>query len=147
VTAHVRDVMTEGAECVGDDDNVLVAAHRPAELQVGSVPICGNDNRLTGMLTDRDIVVKAQARDLDPATVTAGSLAEGKPVTIGADDLLDHPMQTMAEQQVRRLPVIDGDQLVGMLSQTGCSNGGTRTHEIHWALERRKSTLQGEDDE
>ena len=117
MTTHVRDVMSEGVECVGEDDSVLVAAHRLAELQVGSVPICGNDDRLKGMLTDRDIVVKVLARDLDPATVTAGSLAEGKPVTIGADDLLDYAMQTMAEHQVRRLPVIDGDKLVGMLSQ------------------------------
>ena len=81
------------------------------------MPICGNDNRLKGMLTDRDIVVKVLARDPDPATVTAGSLAEGKPVTIGADDLLDYAMQMMAEQLVRRLPVIDGDELVGILSQ------------------------------
>ena len=117
MTSHVRDVMSEGAECVGEDDSVLVAAHRLAELQVGSVPICGDDNHLKGMLTDRDIVVKVLARDLDPATVTAGSLAEGKPVTIGADDLLDYAMKTMAEHQVRRLPVVDGEQLVGMLSQ------------------------------
>jgi len=117
MTTHVRDVMSEGAECVGEDDSVLVAAHRLAELHVGSVPICGEDERLKGMLTDRDIVVKVLARDLDPATVTAGSLAEGKPVTIGADDLLDYAMQTMAKHQVRRLPVIDGDQLVGILSQ------------------------------
>ena len=117
MTSHVRDVMSEGAECVGEDDSVLVAAHRLAELQVGSVPICGDDNHLKGMLTDRDIVVKVLARDLDPATVTAGSLAEGKPVTIGADDLLDYAMKAMAEHQVRRLPVVDGEQLVGMLSQ------------------------------
>ena len=57
---------------------MLVAAHKLAELQVGSVPICGNDGRLKGMLTDRDIVVRVLARDLDPATVTASSLAEGK---------------------------------------------------------------------
>ena len=117
MTTHVRDVMSEGAEFVGEDDSVLVAAHKLAELQVGSVPICGNDNRLKGMLTDRDIIVKVLARDLDPAKVTAGSLAEGKPVTIGVEDLLDYAMEMMAEHQVRRLPVVDGDELVGILSQ------------------------------
>ena len=70
MATHVRDVMTEGALCWGDD-SVLVAAHKLAELQVGSVPICANDNRVKGILTDRDIVVKVLARDLDPATVTA----------------------------------------------------------------------------
>jgi CBS domain-containing protein len=117
MTTHVRDVMTAGAECVGEDETVLAAAHKLAELGVGSMPICGKDNRLKGMLTDRDIVVKVLAKDQDPATVTAGSLAEGKPVTIGADDLLDDAQRTMAKYQVRRLPVIDGHELVGMLSQ------------------------------
>ena len=117
MTTHVRDVMSEGAECVGEDDSVLVAAHRLAELQVGSVPICGNDNRLKGMLTDRDIVVKCVADGGDPGKTTAGAFAQGKPVTIGADDSIEEALRTMEEHQIRRLPVIDGHDLVGMLAQ------------------------------
>jgi CBS domain-containing protein len=111
-----REVMTSGAECVGENDTVLDAAKRLAELDVGSMPICGEDNRLKGMLTDRDIVVKVLAQGKDPSEVTAGDLGEGKPVTIGADDSVDEALQTMKEHKVRRLPVIDGHDLVGIVS-------------------------------
>ncbi len=111
-----REVMTGGVECVGENDTVLDAAMRLAELDVGSMPICGEDNRLKGMLTDRDIVVKVLATGKDPAAITAGELGEGKPVTIGADDPVDEALRTMAEHKVRRLPVIDGHDLVGIVS-------------------------------
>lgn len=87
-----------------------------ARLDVGSLPICGEDNRLKGMLTDRDIVVKALAQGRDPAECTAGELAQGKPVTIGADDDAEEILRTMGQHQVRRLPVIDGHDLVGMVA-------------------------------
>jgi CBS domain-containing protein len=69
------------------------------------------------MITDRDIVVKVLAEGKDPWAVTAGELAQGEAVTIGADDDANEIMKTMADHKVRRLPVIDGDRLVGMVSQ------------------------------
>jgi CBS domain-containing protein len=68
------------------------------------------------MLTDRDIVVKVLAEGRDPNSVTAGDLAQGKPVTIGADDDTAEILRTMAQYQVRRLPVIDGHRLVGIVA-------------------------------
>ena len=112
-----RDIMTPEAQCVGENDTVLDAAKRLAELGVGAMPICGEDDRLKGMLTDRDIVVKVLAQWKDPGSTTAGELGEGKPVTIGADDTATEALRTMAEHQVRRLPVIDGHDLIGMVSQ------------------------------
>ena len=112
-----REIMTGGVECIGENEMVLDGARRLAELDVGSMPICGEDNRLKGMLTDRDIVVKVLAQGKDPSSTTAGELGEGKPVTIGADDSVDEALQTMKEHKVRRLPVIDGHDLVGILSQ------------------------------
>jgi CBS domain-containing protein len=112
-----RDVMTGGAECIAESDSVLDAAKRLAELNVGAMPICGDDNRLKGMLSDRDIVTKVLARGKDPASTKAGELGEGKPVTIGADDTVDEALRTMADHQVRRLPVIDGHDLIGIVSQ------------------------------
>ncbi len=109
--------MSPGVECINETDSVLDAAKRLAELNVGAMPICGQDQRLKGMLTDRDIVVKVLAKGKDPAQTRAGELGEGKPVTIGADDSLDEAMRTMAQYKVRRLPVIDGHKLVGILSQ------------------------------
>jgi CBS domain-containing protein len=111
-----RDVMTPNAECVGENETLLEAAKKMADRGYGSMPICGEDNRLKGMLTDRDIVVKALAKGKDPATCRAGELGEGKPVTIGADDSLRETLKTMAQYKVRRLPVIDGHELVGIVA-------------------------------
>jgi CBS domain-containing protein len=109
--------MTGDAQCIGENDSVLDAAKRLAELDVGAMPICGEDDRLKGMVTDRDIVVKVLAQGKDPSATTAGELGEGKPVTIGADDPIDEAIRTMKDHKVRRLPVIDGHRLIGIVSQ------------------------------
>jgi CBS domain-containing protein len=115
--ATVRELMTPGAECVGENESLADAARKMRDLDVGALPICGEDNRLRGVLTDRDIVIRCIADDGDPRQTRAGQLGQGKPVTIGADDSLEEALRTMADHQVRRLPVIDGHQLVGMLAQ------------------------------
>jgi CBS domain-containing protein len=112
-----RDIMTSDVECVGENDDLVTAARKMRDLNVGALPICGEDNKLHGMLTDRDIVVKCLAEGGDPANTKAGSLGEGKPITIGADDDLEEAIRTMRQYQVRRLPVIDGHKLVGMVAQ------------------------------
>jgi CBS domain-containing protein len=119
VAKTARDVMTKGAECIQEDQTVIEAAKRLAELDVGAMPICGSDNRLKGMLTDRDIVVKVLAQGKDPSSVKAGELGQGdgETVTIGADDSIDEALRTMKKYAVRRLPVIDGKDLIGIVSQ------------------------------
>jgi CBS domain-containing protein len=112
-----RDVMSGDCECIGENESVLDAAKKMAELDVGALPICGEDDRLKGMLTDRDVVVKVLAQGKDPGSTTAGELGQGKPVTIGADDSIEEAIKTMKEHKVRRLPVIDGHDLVGIVSQ------------------------------
>jgi CBS domain-containing protein len=114
--ATARDIMTPDVTCIGEKETLTDAAHKMADLGVGSLPICGDDNRLKGMITDRDIVVRALAQDRDPGQVTAGELAQGKPVTIGADDDAAEILATMATHKVRRLPVIDGHRLVGIVA-------------------------------
>ena len=111
-----REIMTPDVTCIGEKENLAEAARKMADLDVGSLPICGDDNRLKGMITDRDIVVKVVAKDRNPADVRAGELAQGKPITIGADDDTTELLHTMAEHRVRRLPVIDGHNLVGMVA-------------------------------
>jgi len=112
-----REIMTGGVDCVSENETLSDAARKMRDLDVGSLPICGEDNRLKGMLTDRDIVVKCVADGGDPNSVRASELATGKPVTIGADDSIEEALRTMSEHQVRRLPVIDGHDLVGVVSQ------------------------------
>jgi CBS domain-containing protein len=112
-----REIMTGGVECVQEDESVLDAAKKMAQLGVGALPICGNDDRLKGMLTDRDIVVKVLAEGKDPASTRAGELGGTEVVTIGADDDLKELVRTMAQHQIKRLPVIDGHRLVGVVSE------------------------------
>jgi CBS domain-containing protein len=111
-----REIMTPDVTCVGERETLADAARKMADLSVGSLPICGQDDQLKGMLTDRDIVIKAVAEGKNPAQVTAGELAQGKPVTIGADDDTTEILRTMAGHKVRRLPVIDGHRLVGIVA-------------------------------
>jgi CBS domain-containing protein len=112
-----RDIMTGGVECVDENESVQEAARKMRDLDVGALPICGGDNRLQGMLTDRDITIRVVAEGRDPAATRAGELATGEVVTIGADDPVDEILRTMKQYQVRRLPVIDGHDLVGVVSQ------------------------------
>ncbi|BBH63459.1 signal transduction protein [Actinoplanes sp. OR16] len=111
-----RDIMTRDVTCVGEKESLADAARKMSDLNVGSLPICGDDNRLHGMLTDRDIVIKALAQGRNPADVPASELAQGKPITIGADDDAAEILRTMGRHKVRRLPVIDGHQLVGIVA-------------------------------
>ncbi|MCX5309102.1 CBS domain-containing protein [Streptomyces sp. NBC_00160] len=112
-----RDIMTPEPECIDVESTVLEAARKLARLDVGALPICGTDHKLKGMLTDRDIVTKVLAVGKDPATCKAGDLAQGEAVTIGADDDASEILRTMSEHHVRRLPVIDGHDLVGIVAQ------------------------------
>ncbi|MGW1024372.1 CBS domain-containing protein [Streptomyces sp. NPDC002577] len=77
-----------------------------SELNVGSLPICGPDDRLHGIITDRDIVVKCLAKGKNPSTMTAGQLAQGKPITVDAHADAGEVLQTMEQHKIRRLPVI-----------------------------------------
>jgi CBS domain-containing protein len=99
------------------DDTLADAAKKMKDLEVGALPICGDDDRLKGMITDRDIVVNCIADGGDPTSTKVADLAEGKPVTIGADDSIEETLKTMTEYGVRRLPVIDGHRLIGIVTQ------------------------------
>jgi CBS domain-containing protein len=112
-----REIMTGDAECAKTTDTLVDAARKMRDREVGALPICGEDDRLKGIITDRDIVVRCVAEGGDPSSVKVEELAEGKPVTIGADDSVEEALRTMKEHDVRRLPVIDGHDLIGMLSQ------------------------------
>jgi CBS domain-containing protein len=116
--SKVRDVMTPGCECVSEHDSVVAAARKMAELNIGAMPICGDDNRLKGMLTDRDIVVQVVGAGQDPKTTEVGRFASQSVSVIHADDEIETALGLMADRQIRRLPVIDEDKnLVGIVSQ------------------------------
>ncbi|HEX6390088.1 MAG TPA: CBS domain-containing protein [Solirubrobacteraceae bacterium] len=114
----VREIMSESVDFISEDDTARDVARKLAENDIGAAPICGSDGRLKGVVTDRDLVVNVLAEGKDPETVTAGQLGQGdsQTVTIGADDDVEEAAQTMQDKGVRRLPVIDGNKVVGILS-------------------------------
>ena len=115
--ATAREIMTGGAECARVDQTVTEAAQKMRDLGVGALPICGEDDRLKGMITDRDIVLNCVAEGMDTTQVRVADYAGDEVITIGADDTVEEALRTMAGAGVRRLPVIDGHDLVGMISQ------------------------------
>jgi CBS domain-containing protein len=112
-----RDIMHRGAECVGERETLSDAAKKMREMGVGALPICGTDDRLKGIITDRDIVLECIARDQDPREVTAGQLAQGTPVTVNADAEVNEVLDQMIGSGIRRIPVIEEHRLVGMISE------------------------------
>jgi CBS domain-containing protein len=112
-----RDIMNAGVTCVGEHETLTAAAQHMRERDIGALPICGDGDRLHGMLTDRDIVVKGLAAGLDPNTTTAGELARDSVYYVDVDATISEMLNVMEEHQVRRLPVMENDRLVGIVTE------------------------------
>ncbi|MER6508101.1 MULTISPECIES: CBS domain-containing protein [unclassified Nonomuraea] len=111
-----RDVMSTGAECIAAHETLDRAAQMMRNNDVGALPVCGPDDRVTGIITDRDIVIKCVAAGHDPAQVTAGELATGL-VWVTADATVQEALSRMEQNQIKRLPVLENDRIVGMISE------------------------------
>ncbi|MFE0104367.1 CBS domain-containing protein [Streptomyces sp. NPDC059009] len=111
------DIMHRGAQWIPAHETLDRAAQLMARLDVGALPISDENERLCGILTDRDIVVGCVAKGHDPAKVTAGDMAKGTPRWIEADADIDNVLHEMQDHQIRRLPVIENKRLVGMISE------------------------------
>lgn len=113
---QIRDVMTSNPTTCEPQASVVDAAKVMAQEDVGSIPTVEGD-RLVGVVTDRDIVIRVVAEGREPQSVTVGDVASRDLVTVSPDDDLDRALELMAENQVRRLPVVEGDKLVGIVAQ------------------------------
>ena len=96
--------MHEGCQCIGEAETVLEAARMMERLDVGALPICGEDDRLHGIVTDRDIVVRVLGRGRNPATTLVGELAQDRLYRVSADAPIEEALTLMREHRVRRLP-------------------------------------------
>jgi CBS domain-containing protein len=114
---RVYDIMTKGAECTRPDATLREAAGRMKDLDVGSLPVCGADDRLAGMLTDRDITVRAVAEGHDPTTWRVRDAMTPEVHYCFEDQDVAEAARLMMEKQIRRLPVLNRDRrLVGIVS-------------------------------
>ncbi|MFI9365084.1 CBS domain-containing protein [Kitasatospora sp. NPDC053057] len=124
-----RDIMHTGAQCIGAHQTLDEAAKMMRDKKVGALPICGDDQKLHGIITDRDIVVRCLAEGKDPAKMTAIELA-GHLHCVRAEDSMDTVLKKMEQHQIRRIPVIDGERLVGMISEADLAMGHRDGHQV-----------------
>lgn len=113
---NVRDAMTPGVTSANPSQSVADAAQTMKSEHIGSLPVV-SDGQLVGMLTDRDIVMRVVAERVDPDSINVGDIVSGDLVTVEPDQDLDEALALMARHQVRRLPVVEGSELVGILAQ------------------------------
>ncbi|MBG0816257.1 CBS domain-containing protein [Planomonospora sp. ID82291] len=111
-----KDLMSAGCQCIQAEETLDRAAQLMREMNVGALPICGSDDRLKGIITDRDIIVKCIAEGRDPARTTAGELATGL-VWVPAEASVEEALSKMEQNQIKRLPVIENGRIVGMISE------------------------------
>ncbi|MGY3200997.1 CBS domain-containing protein [Streptomyces sp. TE5632] len=127
------DIMHRGAQWVPAHETLDRAAQLMRDLNVGALPISDENERLCGILTDRDIVVGCVAMGHDPARTTAGEMAKGTPRWIEADADVSEVLQEMETHRIRRLPVIDDKRLVGMISEADLARHLTDDQLATWA--------------
>jgi CBS domain-containing protein len=113
---NVRDAMTENPRSIGASASVVEAARLMRDQHIGSLPIT-DDEKLIGMITDRDITTRVVAEAADPTTTSVGDVYSQDLVSVEPDDDLESAVQLMASHQVRRLPVVEGGRLVGIVAQ------------------------------
>jgi CBS domain-containing protein len=114
---RIEHAMTRGVECVQPEDSICHAARRMAELDVGSLPVCGKNDKLVGIVTDRDITIRATASSCDPDRTPVRDIMTPKIVCCFEDQDVAEAARLMEEKQVRRLAVLNNEnRLVGILS-------------------------------
>jgi CBS domain-containing protein len=112
------EIMTKNPECVTPDDSVMKAAQLMKSEDVGPIPIVRDGKKLEGIITDRDLALKVVAKGLDPKTTSVESVMTGDVVTCKGNDDVQKALKLMQQHQVRRIPVVDGDdQLLGIIAQ------------------------------
>ncbi len=114
--AQIRDVMTSNPTTVERSTSVLEAAKVMAGEDVGPLPVT-DGGRLAGIVTDRDIVTRVLAEERDPQSTTVGDICSSDLITVTPEDDLDQALRKMASAQVRRLPVVEGDRIIGIVAQ------------------------------
>jgi CBS domain-containing protein len=131
----VRDAMTEDPRSIGASASVVEAARLMREQNIGSLPIA-DDGNLVGVITDRDITTRVVAEAADPETTSVGDVYSRDLITVEPDTDLEEALALMARHQVRRLPVVENDRLVGIVAQAdiALTENETRTGELVEAI-------------
>ncbi|MGW0826164.1 CBS domain-containing protein [Streptomyces sp. NPDC002845] len=119
MTTTAKDIMTPGAQWIPRTETLDRAAQLMRDHEVGALPVSdpSNGDRMCGIITDRDIVVRCIAAGRDPSGVTCGDLCEGTPRWIDAASDISNVLREMEDHQIKRLPVIEDKRMIGMISE------------------------------
>ena len=112
----VRDAMTEDPRSIGASASVVEAARLMRQQHIGSLPVT-EDERLVGMITDRDITTRVVAESAVPETTSVGDVYSRDLISVESNKDLEEALRLMARHQVRRLPVVENGRLVGIVAQ------------------------------
>lgn len=112
----VKDIMTKDVVIANSTDNVLTVAKLMKHHNIGAIPVVENAEKVLGMITDRDIVLNLADYNFDPANTDVTKLMSNKVYSVRPEADLSSALALMKKQQIRRLPVIEEERLVGMLS-------------------------------
>lgn len=118
----VRDLMTTPAIRISADESVEVAARTLAHYNIGALPVCGNDGRVCGLVTDRDLVTRCLASGKTPGHTKVRDVMTGNVISAQPDMEAGVAAHLMGRQQVRRLPVMENGKLCGMVSLGDLAN-------------------------
>jgi CBS domain-containing protein len=130
----VRDAMTADPRSIGASASVVEAARLMREQHIGSLPVT-EDDRLVGMITDRDITTRVVDESVVPETTSVGDVYSRDLISVEPNSDLDEALRLMARHQVRRLPVVENDRLVGMVAQADIAlKESERTGELVGAI-------------
>jgi CBS domain-containing protein len=127
----IKEVMSSDVRTCEPDATVVDVAKVMAKEDVGPIPVV-EGGRLVGLVTDRDLVVRVLAEGKDPGTTQVGEIASRELVTVSPDEDLDQALKLLAQHQVRRLPVVEGDRVVGIVAQADIARLGkdSKTGEV-----------------
>ncbi len=112
----LREVMTNPVIRIHPEESVAVAARTMTHYNIGAMPVCGNDGRMCGLITDRDIVTRCLASGRSPAGTTVRDVMTANVVTARPDMETTMAAGLMGREQIRRLPVVENGKLCGMVS-------------------------------
>lgn len=130
----VKDIMTTPALYALENESVFHIAKLMKENDVGAIPVCDREGKIIGVVTDRDIIIRAVGKGLNPVSVSAKEIMSADVTVISPMTDLDDAFDIMSEIKIRRLPVVENSKLVGMLSLGDLSQSLEYTFEISDAL-------------
>lgn len=113
---QVNEIMNKSVISISPSETASFAARLFTRHNIGSVPICSADGKLHGILTDRDIILRCIAADIDPRTTAVRDIMSNSTVSISPTADISSASNLMAQKQIRRLPVVENDKVVGIIS-------------------------------